>query len=552
MLPPGYLESLPDAVVELIQEMEDAILSKMAIRITKYGWTDQSQWEKDRLEAVGVVRSDIVRILSQYTGQTEQAIQDAMADAGRTTVAQDRRYYEAAGMWREEAINREAMNKVINAGLRRTQGTFLNLTGTLAKETAKEFTKAMDRAWLEVSTGTIDAPTAGRRAIKELCAKGIQVVSYPSGHTDHVEVAVRRALVTGVNQGAMAVQDELMGELDCDLVETTAHAGARPEHALWQGKVFSRFGRTPGYATLAAGTGFGTGAGLGGWNCRHSYHPFFPGYESAYSDDILKEYQRKTCTYNGKALTDYEASQQQRYFERGIRRWKREYTAMDAAGLDTTQASVKLKQWREKEADFLKQTGRRRDSSRSQIGTFGRSEAGKATWQAQEYYNVWSKSIGVKESIKTLAKYYDVKYNDSPRYELLQQYVKDVKSGWVSPLSGFTNYETLHNRVESELVGKQTANGIQITGQSKHFIQRIIGTEADPIKTNAAGQPVRRSGVEFEEIADAILNGTARPLKVDAKTGSRSQKFCNGICEVSINPDTGTLIQCNPKKERST
>ena len=123
---------------------------------------------------------------------------------------------------------------------------------------------------------------------------------------------------------------------------------------------------------------------MGGWNCRHSYHPFFPGYEPAYSDDILKEYQAKTCTYNGKKLTDYEASQQQRYFERGIRRWKREYTAMDAAGLDTTEAAVRLKQWREKEADFLKQTGRRRDSSRSQMGGFGRSEAGKATWKARK------------------------------------------------------------------------------------------------------------------------------------------------------------------------
>ena len=384
MLPPEYLESLPDAVIELIQEMEDAILSKMAVRITKYGWTEQSQWETDRLEAVGVIRSDIVRILSKYTGQTEQAIQDAMADAGRETIRQDRKYYEAAGMWNEEAINREAMNKVINAGLQRTQGTFRNLTGTLAKETAKEFTRAMDSAWLAAATGTIDPQTAGRRAIKELCARGIQVISYPSKHREHVEVAVRRALVTGINQAAMAVQDELMDELDCDLVETTAHAGARPEHAVWQGKVFSRYGKTPGYPTLAAGTGYGTGAGLGGWNCRHSYQPFFPGYESAYSDDILKEYQRKTCTYNGKALTEYEASQQQRYFERGIRRWKREYTAMDAAGLDTTQAAVKLKQWREKEADFLRQTGRRRDSSRSQIGTFGRSEAGKATWQAKK------------------------------------------------------------------------------------------------------------------------------------------------------------------------
>ena len=551
MLSPGYLETLPDPVVELIREMEDKILAQMAIRITKYGWTEQSQWEADRLEAMGVIRSDITRILSQYTGMTEDAIREIVTDAGRESVRQDQQLYEAAGVWSDKAIDRDAMNQIMTAGLNRTQRTFRNLTGTLAKETAKAFTRAMDSAWLAAATGTIDPKTAGRRAIKELCAKGIQTVRYPSGHTDHVEVAVRRALVTGINQSALAVQDELLDELGGDLVETTAHSGARPEHALWQGKVFSRFGRTPGYPTLAAGTGYGTVTGLGGANCRHSYSPFFPGYEPAYSDDILKEYQRKTCTYNGKELTEYEASQQQRYFERGIRRWKREYVAMEAAGEDTTQASVKLKQWREREADFLRQTDRRRDSSRSQIGTFGRSEAGKATWQAQEYYNVWSKSIGVKESIKTLAKYYDVKYNDSPRYELLQQYAKDVKSGWVSPLSGFANYEALHNRVESELVGRKTSNGIQISGQAKHFIQRIIGTGADPIKTDATGKPVRRSGVEFDAIADALFNGAVRPVKTDPKTNKRSQKFHNDACEVSVNPDTGTLIQCNPKRKRS-
>ena len=383
MLSPDYLASLPNEVVALVQEMEDATLSKMAVRIVKYGWTSQGQWEADRLEAVGVVRSDIVRILSKYTGQTEAAIRSTMEAAGRETINQDKRFYVAAGKWSDEAIDRAAMNNVINSGLSRTLKTFHNLTGTLAHETAKDFTQAMDLAWLEVSTGTIDAQTAGRRAIKELCKKGVRTVSYPSGHVDHIEVAARRAIVTGVNQGAMAVQDELLKELDCDLVETTAHAGARPSHALWQGKVFSQFGKTPGYPTLAEGTGYGTGPGLGGWNCRHSYHPYFPGYESAYPDDILKEYQRKTCTYNGKELTDYEASQVQRYYERGIRRWKREYVAMNAAGQDTTEASVKLRQWREKESDFLRQTGRRRDSSRSQIGTFGRSEAGKATWKGK-------------------------------------------------------------------------------------------------------------------------------------------------------------------------
>ncbi len=384
MLSPEYLAELPEPVVALVQSMEDAVLAKMAVRIMKYGWTSQSQWEKDRLEAVGVMQADIVRIVSQYTGKTQQAIEKLMAEAGVGTVLGDKPFYEAAGAWSDEAINREAMNKIIGAGLKRTQQTFQNLTGTLAKETAKQFSAAMDQAWLAAATGTIDPQTAGRRAIHDLCAKGITTVSYPSGHVDNLEVAVRRALVTGVNQSALQIQMELADELGCDLVETTAHAGARPSHALWQGKVFSLRGKTSGYVTLEAGTGYGTGDGLGGWNCRHSFHPFFEGSTPAYSEDLLRSYEEKKYTYNGKDLTEYEAMQQQRYFERGIRRWKREYAAMEAGGYDSTEAAVRLKQWREKEADFLSQTGRRRDSSRSQIGTFGRSEAAKATWAAKK------------------------------------------------------------------------------------------------------------------------------------------------------------------------
>ena len=184
MLSPGYLETLPDPVVELIREMEDKILAQMAVRITKYGWTEQSQWKADRLEAMGVIRSDITRILSQYTGMTEDAIREIVTDAGRETVRQDQRLYEAAGVWSDKAIDRDAMNQIMTAGLTRTQRTFRNLTGTLAKETAKAFTRAMDSAWLAAATGTIDPKTAGRRAIKELCATGIQTVRYPSGHTE--------------------------------------------------------------------------------------------------------------------------------------------------------------------------------------------------------------------------------------------------------------------------------------------------------------------------------------------------------------------------------
>ena len=221
MLTPEYLENLPEPVIALIQAMEDAVLAKMAVRVAKYGWTEQSQWEKDRLEAVGVIQSDIVRVVARYSGKTLKVIESLMAEAGVQTVLGDKPFYQQAGKWSEEAINREAMNKILNAGLKRTGQTFQNLTGTLAKETAKEFTCAMDKAFLAASTGTLDPQTAGRRAIHELCEKGIHTVSYPSGHVDHVEVAVRRALVTGVNQNAIQIQIELADELGCDPVSYT-------------------------------------------------------------------------------------------------------------------------------------------------------------------------------------------------------------------------------------------------------------------------------------------------------------------------------------------
>ena len=385
MLPPDYLAALPDAVVNAIDAMMDNVLAATAKRISKYGWTDQSQWEADRLKAMGALQSDIKRILKKHAPEIADQVEKAFQEAIAETVQQDKPYYEAAGMWNTDAIDRAAMDKIIRSGLRKTAQTFTNLTGTLAKETAKQFTAAMDMAWLAASTGTITPQEAGYRAIQQLCRDGIKVVTYPSGHQDTIEVATRRALLTGINQTALNAQDQLLLDLGGDLVEVTAHAGARPSHAEWQGKVFSRWGKTPGYVTLEAGTGFGTGPGLGGWNCRHSYHPFFEGYTPAYTQEQLEAYNAKKYTYNGKALTEYEAMQQQRYFERGIRRWKQEYLAAEAGGYDSTEAAVRLKQWRARETDFLKQTGRRRDSSRSQVGGFSHSQASKATWTYKSF-----------------------------------------------------------------------------------------------------------------------------------------------------------------------
>lgn len=184
------------------------------------------------------------------------------------------------------------------------------------------------------------------------------------------------------------MQLQLADELGSDLVETTAHAGARPSHVVWQGQVFSLSGKNPKYPDFRSATGYGTGAGLCGWNCRHSFFPYFEGAGHAYTSDQLRSYEDKSISYNGKMYTEYEASQMQRHNERQIRRWKREYAAMEAAGLDTTEAAVKLHSWRERQRDFLEQTGLKIQNARQETVGVGRSQARKAGTLVEKYKKI--------------------------------------------------------------------------------------------------------------------------------------------------------------------
>lgn len=169
-------------------------------------------------------------------------------------------------------------------------------------------------------------------------------------------------------QTALRLQDTLADEMDSDLVETTAHSGARPSHARWQGQVFSRSGKSKKYPDFRRATGYGTGPGLGGWNCRHSFHPYFDGMARTYGAKELKKLEAKSITYNGEKLTEYEASQRQRYIERQIRRWKREQQAMKSAGQPQEEAKAKLKEWRARQTDLVEQTGLKRQYDRERAG----------------------------------------------------------------------------------------------------------------------------------------------------------------------------------------
>lgn len=171
-------------------------------------------------------------------------------------------------------------------------------------------------------------------------------------------------------------------------------------------------------------------------------------------------------------------------------------------------------------------------------------DSGSWTWGpgAQEV-TVPDPALGLKEkfSAQVLAKRYDIEYTDSPRYQLLETYVRSVEEGRMSSKVEFPMYEDYHDQIQEWLVG-QVVDGVEITGQTNHFLERVFGCEEDPL----TGLP--RDGVELEDLFDCLEN----PVEIGAiktrKDGKRSFVIKGRYAQVSINPDTGVLIQVNRKE----
>lgn len=397
MLTPDYLDTLPDALVELWQQVEEDILRDIARRIAKMNSvTDTAGWQLWRFEQIQALHQDVAALLAKYSGKTDAELRRLLLEAGRQTLASDDELYRSLGFSPSSIETSEQLNNLLNAGYRQTLGSWRNLTATTAHTVTQEFERALDRAWLQISSGAFDYKTAIKRAVDGL-AQRMAGVTYPSGHRDTLEVAVRRAVLTGVNQTSAQLQLARMEEMDCNFVEVTAHGGARPQHAVWQGKIYHRGGAVVyegvRYEDFASSTGYGTGPGLCGWNCRHNFYPFFPGLSSPNWDQRqLEALNAKEMEYGGQMYSQYEISQMQRQLERRVRKAKRRYLAEDAAGLDATQAAVQLKAARQKLAAFVRDTGGRADSPRTGVAGFGRSAASKATAQARreiEKYNAY-------------------------------------------------------------------------------------------------------------------------------------------------------------------
>ena len=386
MLTPEQLERLPERIVELVSLIESYIIADMARRLSKMNFvTDTAAWQLIKLQELGATYNFAIAKMAELTAFSPQVMHGLFTEVGNLALNADDAIYRAAGVAIENWTLNSKLQQVLYAGLQKTNKTFENLTRTTANTLTKQFENALDVAHMQITSGAFSYQGAISRAVKSLTSEGLESVRYPSGKVDHLDVAARRATLTGINQSAAELQLARMDQMECDLVEITAHSGARPEHAGWQGRVFSRSGHSDKYPNFYDVTGYGTGPGLCGWNCRHNFYPFFEGLsEEAYTSADLERLNAKVIDYNGSKYTIYEAQQMQRQIERNIRKYKREYIGMEAAGLDTTKSAKDLARWREMQKDFARQTGLPVDNFRGSVAGFSHSQASKTVWQAKK------------------------------------------------------------------------------------------------------------------------------------------------------------------------
>ena len=459
MLPPSYLDAMPDAFVQLAQQVEDEILQDVARRIGKMGTlTETADWQLWRYQQTEAVRENVVKLLAKYSGKSEATIRRLLKEAATEAMEREDAIYYHYNLEPTPFEESAALNNLLNAGARQTCGTWRNLTATTANTVSGAFERTLDVAWGKVATGAFDYKTAVKQAVDSL-ADEMPEITYPSGHTDSLEVAARRAVLTGVNQTAGRLQVARADEMGVEFFETTAHGGARPSHAEWQGRQFHRGGAVDymgkHYPDFDAATGYGTGAGLCGWNCRHTFFAVFPelGDPPQWTQEQLRELNARDIEWNGKKYTAYEISQMQRARERNVRRWKKRYLAETAAGVDTTDSAVRLKAARQSLSEFAKATGGRVDSARTSVHGFGRSASSKAAWAVR--HNTLTNTAG-------------------------QTIIKVSKSNITGPRNGITQKTNAKGGIDRNYYGPDGRQTKQISNNGHgHKVEEALGKHGE-------------------------------------------------------------------------
>lgn len=402
MLTPQELLEIVDTLQPQLDSLNEWITSDLIRRLMArlgrgegFLLTGTDYWQVEVYKSAGGHYDALQQEIKRFTKKSDAEVKAIFEDAGIRAWEADNAFYVSQGFESISLAQSESMIQLLTDTYTRTSGEIHNFTRTTAKASQQRLINVLDTAHFKVMSGAQSYTQAVRDAVNELVSTQTKV-RYPSGHVDTIETAILRAVRTGVGQASGNIAIQGMIERDWDLIRTSAHIGARygdggenpSNHFWWQGKLFSRTGRTPDYLLFEEATGYGTGEGLCGWNCRHSFGPGDPDH-NPFANFDADENKRV-----------FDLSQKQRAAESRIRRQKLKVLglreAVDKAEDveakvelqdEYSKAALQLQRYNKAYNAFCDDNGLMKLSDRISVAKWTRSEAAKATAAVRKLNN---------------------------------------------------------------------------------------------------------------------------------------------------------------------
>lgn len=316
--------------------------------------TSTADYQINRLVDLGKSTEEIERVLQAELGVTQEEMYKLYDDVANSQYVRNKDLYEQINGQFIPPEENEWLQQISTAVKSQTADELKNLAKSYGFSVmignkrvfmpfAEYYQNYVDAAIMDIISGGSDYNTVIRRVVSQMTNSGLRTVDYATGRSNRVSVAVRRSVLTGVAQITGKVAEQNAAKLGTNYYEVDWHSGARPEHRIWQGKVYS-------YEELKTVCGLGTVTGLHGANCYHDYYPFVPGIsERLYSDEWLEEQNRKdeeTKEWYGKKYDRYEQTQKQRQMETAMRAQREKVQALKIAGVDDDEITVARAKYR--------------------------------------------------------------------------------------------------------------------------------------------------------------------------------------------------------------
>lgn len=345
MFTPTEIEALPSAMEQLYRSLQLNIMSDLTERLKANGEeiTSAADWQINRLYELGVSKDEIDSLIQSTLDVSDDEIDRIYDEVVKSGYARNEKLYTSKGKEYIPYAENKQLQQLVKAVKNQTKSEFKNITGSLGfavrnpdntvsfTPLAKFYQDTLDNGLMQIASGAVDYNTVLKKAVKAMTDSGLRTVDYASGWSNRVDVAARRALMTGFNQVVAKVNEDNAEQLGTEYFEVSYHRGARPTHQVWQGRVYSK-------KELETVCGLGTVTGLCGANCYHSYSPFIKDIDTpTYSDeelDRMNEEENTPKEYNGKTYTAYEAQQRQRQLETAMRADRQKIELLTQGGAD--------------------------------------------------------------------------------------------------------------------------------------------------------------------------------------------------------------------------